>query len=370
MKKILILYTSVGLGHKSIAENIADRLRSAGFEVKLEDILQVQKGWLVSVGKFLHHVINFYLPFLWSFLYQSDSFTDWSLKFRTRVAANNMLNTQMILDSFEPDAVIATQTTASAVVSALKSAGKYKNLFGIAFSDYHLHRYWLYDNSDFYLANIPEQKTEMVRLGIAPEKIFVCGMSLPEKKQNDPATVREKFGFSSQDKVVLVGGGSLGYGLDSDIVFSLSAQSSIKVIVVCGKNQKIFSKLTDFFAGQSNVTVLGFYQPMEDLYALADIFITKPGGLSVAEAVSWQLPILVSHFLPGQEELNYEYLQDKAIVMPEPINLAAAAQEELESGAFRQSLGKNRMAQIVMRGEILVEKVMESLLHGHSQKNH
>jgi hypothetical protein len=128
MKKILILYTSVGLGHKSIAENIADRLRSAGFEVKLEDILQVQKGWLVSVGKFLHHVINFYLPFLWSFLYQSDSFTDWSLKFRTRVAANNMLNTQMILDSFEPDAVIATQTTASAVMSALKSAGKYKNL--------------------------------------------------------------------------------------------------------------------------------------------------------------------------------------------------------------------------------------------------
>ncbi len=54
MKKILIFYTSVGLGHKSIAENIGWYLEQpvspgasrggAGFEVKFADIGKVQEG--------------------------------------------------------------------------------------------------------------------------------------------------------------------------------------------------------------------------------------------------------------------------------------------------------------------------------------
>ena len=43
-KKILILYTSVGLGHKTLAENIGWQLQQEGMEVKLADIGKVQKG--------------------------------------------------------------------------------------------------------------------------------------------------------------------------------------------------------------------------------------------------------------------------------------------------------------------------------------
>ena len=41
MKKILILYNSIGWGHKSIAENIGFYLEREGFEVRLADILEL-----------------------------------------------------------------------------------------------------------------------------------------------------------------------------------------------------------------------------------------------------------------------------------------------------------------------------------------
>jgi hypothetical protein len=47
---------------------------------------------------------------------------------------------------------------------------------------------------------------------------------------------------------------------------------------------------------------------MSDLYQIADVFMTKPGGLSVAEAGQFGLPLVVTHTLPGQEDLNLAYL--------------------------------------------------------------
>ncbi len=46
-RKIIILYTSIGLGHKYIALNIGYHLEKAGFEVKYHDVLELQTGFTV-----------------------------------------------------------------------------------------------------------------------------------------------------------------------------------------------------------------------------------------------------------------------------------------------------------------------------------
>lgn len=68
-KKVLILYTSVGLGHKTVAENIGWQLEQAGFLVRTEDVLKVQSGTMVNVAKAVHSFVNKHLPFVWSLLY-------------------------------------------------------------------------------------------------------------------------------------------------------------------------------------------------------------------------------------------------------------------------------------------------------------
>lgn len=356
-KKILILYNSVGLGHKSIAENIGFYLSQAGFQVKLSDILEVQKGWLVSGGTALYNLLVKWLPFFWSFLYFSQWFTGLLLPFRLSVAGKNHHNTKIVIDGFGPDMVIATHTNASAIVAFLKREKMYNGLFGIAFSDYHLHRYWLYDQANFYLANTQEQKGEMVAMGLEASKIFVCGITLLPKKEVNVQAVRQKLNIPPESKVILVGGGSAGVGVSQGFLAEFSGQPNLKVLVACGNNQKLQNQINQNFAN-SNIQALGYYTPMEELYAIADIFVTKPGGLSVAEALRWQLPIMVSYVLPGQEELNYEYLLSKGLVMTEPIALGGEVLEEITGHSFRASLPANQnLANIFSDPEALVAAV-------------
>ena len=356
-KKILIFYNSIGLGHKSIAENIAFYLEQGGFEVQLGDILKVQESDLARAGAKLYRFFLKFTPWVWRWLYTNKWFTKLTLPYRTKVAAKHSAGVLELLNKFNPDMVICTHTNASAILAYLKEQGKFNGKFGIAFSDFHLHRYWLYWQADFYLANILEQKQEMVKFGIAEDKVFICGMTLKPKLAIDRRQIKAKLGIKESERVVLVASGSLGLGVDRDLVEQLSSLANVRTVVICGQNSKLYAQLSANLAG-THAIVMGYYAPLEQLYAIADLFISKPGGLSVAEALRWQLPILISHLLPGQEELNYNYLLDKGLVMPEPISLIEEAREEIETGSFRKNLERNPALQELIRDpQVLIEAV-------------
>lgn len=326
MKKILVLYTSVGLGHKYIAENIGFHLAQDGYDVKLHDILQLQQGKLVNTGTWLHSVVNRKLPFIWRWLYFSELVNWIGCKLRIPLAKKNSEHISEVVDQFEPDMILTTQTTASAAVSALKLQGKFHGKFVVAFSDYHLHKMWLYGNEpDLYLANIPEQKAEMVKLGIGSNKIAVCGITLQPFEEADQDQLRTDLGIPAGNKVILVGSGSLGIGfpkqLLKDFVTALGEQRNTSTIVLCGKNNELKQELDELQA--SNLLALPFTDKLKQIYQITDLFITKPGGLTMAEVFQAGTKILITHTLPGQEEPNYDYLLNKGLIspMPDPLNL-------------------------------------------------
>lgn len=370
MKRILIFYTSVGLGHKIIAENIGYHLTKAGFEVRLSDILEVQSGFLVDFGTWLHQLVNKHFPFIWRFLYNSKGFNKLTLRWRVPLAAKNSQRAAKAIAEFNPDLVIATQTTGSAIVSFLKQKGIYKNKFAIAFSDYHLHPYWLYDQADLYLANIEEQKVEMVRQGIPAEKIIVTGMTLKPLPELDKQSVRQKLSLSPTDKVVLMASGSLGTGMSPHHLLSFiksleSKNSNARVIIVTGKNTQLLTQLTPLVK-QTKALVFGYYSPMAELYCIADIFVTKPGGLSVAESLAWNLPLLITHWLPGQEELNYTYLVRNKLIMPEGLGvkhnkLSEIVSQELSTQSFRNSLSQNGVKKELVQENRLGQAIIQAV---------
>src|SRR6266404_1365671 len=127
MKRILILHTSVGLGHKSISENMAWHLTRAGFDVMLKDIGKVESGKFGRITIKVHYFINRYLPFVWGWMYNTWFWP--VMPFRLWIAGFNYKNTKAIVDQFQPDLIITAQSTASAVVAYLKREGFYKNKF-------------------------------------------------------------------------------------------------------------------------------------------------------------------------------------------------------------------------------------------------
>lgn len=351
-KKILILYTSAGMGHKVLAENFAYWLEKAGFVVRAEDMLAQETGKSVQAYVKLQAYVNQYLPFIWRFMYLYGYVV--TMPFRTRLIAKNSPKLQSIIEEFQPDLVISTQTSSSAIVSYLKQKGIYKGKFAIAFSDFHFHPYWVYPHCDHYFINIEEQKPELLKRGLSESQVTVAGLTLKPKQDIHIASVRDKLGLKEGTKLVLVSSGGQGFGLSDafldDMVASLLAQADqqqidLKIAIVCGKNQMLYDRLSKQVL-DPRVMVFGYYTPLAELYAVADIYITKPGGLSTAESLEWNLPMLITHWLPGQEELNYEYLRENHLIMPGPQNpydwqpeaIARSVISELQSANSRTSL--------------------------------
>jgi processive 1,2-diacylglycerol beta-glucosyltransferase len=355
-KKILILHTSIGLGHKFIAENIAYHLSESGCEVRVEDILEVQKGRLVEFSTELHKWINQNAPWIWSFLYHLTNLnlvSKLTLGLRLWVASKNSQKTLQLIENFQPDLVVSVHATASGVVAYLKKKNLYKGKFAIGFSDFHLHKFWLYPNADFYLANIQEQKNEMVKIGYNADKIFVCGITLKPKLDLNNTEIKQRLKILSEEKVILFSSGSLGTGLSQELLKNILNLEKVKIIVVCGKNISELENLNLKFKTEK-ILFFGFYSPMQELYSIADIFLTKPGGLSVAEALQYNLPIQITHLLAGQEELNYKYLVEKKLVLEKKGDVLETVVKEIQSNEFKKSLTFNLNKQEILNsfGEV------------------
>ena len=356
-KNILILYTSSGYGHKKIAENIGSVLVDE-YDVDLKNLFEVEKGAMVDQGTNLYLWILQKIPWLWNFFYTNRVFLALTLLFRRTAASFKSKKVLQLLHEKQYDAVICTQVNASAIVSYLKLKKLYTGKFIVTFSDFHLHRYWLYDNVDLYLANITEQKERMEQLGISAEKIAICGITLPETSITvDKEALRNKFSLFPGRKTILMLGGGRGLGIDQEKVTELSAIDA-DIIVVCGFNTELQKKLSETYRDKQNVKVFGFVSPLEELYAIADVVITKPGGLTIAECLRYGLAIVVYTYLPGQEAFNFEFLTKRNLILPITGNLRSAVQKEIETGEFRESLTKNEfVSEVVQYGQSVRESV-------------
>src|SRR5258708_479577 len=138
--KILVIYTSTGLGHKKIAENIAAVLNDQ-HEVQLVDLFDVEPSALVSGGQAIYYWILNYWPELWEFFYSNKIFLKLTLPWRTTIASFKAGKVSQLLDKGKFDLVICTHTNASAIISYLKHKASYMGKFVVAFSDFHLHPY-------------------------------------------------------------------------------------------------------------------------------------------------------------------------------------------------------------------------------------
>lgn len=315
-KKILVLYTAHTIGHKRIAENISYWLAQAGAQIELREVLKSNPSPAVKYFLRVHVWVNTHVPWLWKFLYLWG-FWFTMMPLRLPVAWLQKTEIEKIITEVAPDVVLTTQTSPSAVLSVLKKARRYTGMWGVAFSDYHFHRGWVYPRADFYLTNIDSQAEKLARLGVSPERIFRVGFALPPLPLERRAGLRQQFSIPLEARVLLIGSGSLGVRLPKDllklcedVVARLSKeQVDARVVVACGRSVEVLTELQEASKSRPWLMPVSFYDPMSDLYQIADVFMTKPGGLSVAEAGQFGLPLVVTHTLPGQEDLNLLYLE-------------------------------------------------------------
>jgi processive 1,2-diacylglycerol beta-glucosyltransferase len=153
---------------------------------------------------------------------------------------------------------------------------------------------------DFVCKGIPAER-------LAPVGIPVRGAFLVSHSREEALAITS---LPSDKRHLLMMCGSMGCGPMKEITAKLAATvpEDVLVTVIRGTNQPLYRKLTRRFANEKNVNILGFVKNVSALMDCADLYLTKPGGISVTEASAKQLPMALIHAVAGCEDYNREYL--------------------------------------------------------------
>ena len=178
----------------------------------------------------------------------------------------------------------------------------------------------------------------------------------------DREKIRQEYGLSMDKPVLLMMGGGLGLGGMEEAMQQLElVQSPLQVVVVAGRNQELFDRVkTKAETSRHYIVVLGFTDKIRDLMGAADILISKPGGMTLSEAMTMKLPMLLNQPIPGPETDNARYMSDHGIARwlrtDEPLSKAI---EELI--AEPETVENMRMAAERHRRLMAVEKIIKNI---------
>src|SRR5208283_1756910 len=118
-------------------------------------------------------------------------------------------------------------------------------------------------------------------------------------------------------------------------------------IALAGKNQKLLARLRALANEHpGRLFPMGFTTTPERLMAVADVAVSKPGGLTTAECLTMGLPIVVISPIPGQEERNADYLLEHGAGLKahEAAGVVFRVQRLLEDTSLVQRLRSNARA--------------------------
>jgi processive 1,2-diacylglycerol beta-glucosyltransferase len=338
-KRVLFFYLTMGSGHHAAAKAIMDALAQLdpSVETKALDAFSYSSPTLAK------WVLKTYLgvirtaPEVWDFLYDNEKVMKRISKVRDRFNDRTSERLRKLIESYNPDCIVCTQAFSCTVVANYKQKyGVQLPLVGIL-TDFVAHRYWGNPQTNLYIAPTRETAIALLAQGVPRERIRDYGIPIKPAfaKEFDKAKLVRSLGLVPAVPKIVVMGGSRGLGPMKQVVSRLDRiPKAFELIVICSLNRKLFKQLKQRAPRLRHpMKVYGFVNNMPEWMTVADILVTKPGGLTTAEALVKQTPMVICNPIPGQEEKNTQFLLANGVAVraDQPRELARVVQGLLEN---------------------------------------
>jgi len=356
--RILICYLVGNSGHHAAARAIEVEVlkQHPGAETRCLDLLETtHPTWSAIVQNAYMSTIR-RTPELWEALYDNFWFDLLTRYIRPLVQRGSSHKLRILMEAFQPDAIICTQAHPFAVLSAYaRRQEKPIPIWGVV-TDFLPHRFWyVQPNRNIHYVVPTEQAVQrFMLLGIPAESIHTLGIPI----QADVLAARHRTisRTSGQNgRRVLVMGGSRGLGARFKTIKQLDRTTGdFTIDVVTGTNRKLRKKLLKArHKFQHPIRIRGYVKDAMALMHRASLLIGKPGGMTSAEAMASGIPMLLIRPLPGQERGNTEMLVrhgaaiqvDRDRDLPGVVTSLLSKPALLDKMAFRaRSIGKPHAA--------------------------
>ncbi len=311
-KKILIFYASAGHGHEKAARAALEAVREMYPAASAEavDAISLMPPFFGEGYRQTYLLQIKYVPWLWGIFYYSfDIPWVYSIMRIIRRLMNSAISGGLVkmIEKQNPDVIFSTHFFATEVVSHLKEVGKTRAKLITIVTDYLPHFVWTARCVDRYAVGLGETRDGLVERGVAAEKIEITGIPV-EKKFFNPVNVNNVLNGLNLDEgvfTVLLTSGGVGVGSVEPLVEKiLSAQKSVQIILVCGSNKTLFTRMNLLLKKYSSLRVLGFVNNMNELMEASDVVVGKAGGLTITESFLKNKPVILLGAIPGQEARN------------------------------------------------------------------
>jgi 1,2-diacylglycerol 3-beta-galactosyltransferase len=349
-KKILYLFSDTGGGHRSAANaiiNAVDHLHKEKYSQKMVDVFATCSGFLNMFAKLYGPVIKFY-PKMWGQLYYW--LDDESKLERLEKMSRPFISKELIklLKNEKPDIVVSVHPMINHLTAGAIKKVERKIPFVVVITDpVTLHRAWITPEADQCIVATPEAKAAAIMYGMPEEKIKVIGMPIDPKfflKDKEKREARAKDQLQPRTFTVLLMGGGEGAGKMYEIIDEIEKKKlKVQLIVIAGRNKNLENRLVrDKEKFGFPMRVYGFTDQVHELMSESDLIITKAGPGTIAEAMAMGLPIIITSWLPGQEEGNVEYVVRENVghVSRDPERVVELVQELMKTSKFEE-LKKN-----------------------------
>lgn len=232
---------------------------------------------------------------------------------------------KQLLAEEAPDLIICTHSFPSKIIGKLIEKQAIAEIPVInVYTDLFMNGIWAKRGVKYHFVPNEEARNLLILKHQVPrENIFVTGIPI------SPAFTQMKRTSFSENGHVLVAGGNTGLINVEALTTLMLNLPTLRFTILCGNNEGLYHSLVKY---ESELIKIRKYidspEEMNCLYDKVDAIITKPGGVTLGEVIHKRLPIFVSHCLPGQEEVNLEYLLQHG--MARKISLTCFDQKEAE----------------------------------------
>ncbi len=197
----------------------------------------------------------------------------------------------------------------------------------------------------------------------------IVPVGIPVRQQfyqnTEKNAAKQHFGIAGDKTHLLMMCGSMGCGPMEKILEMLRDQSDAYITVVCGTNQALYNRLTEEYASCTHIQIMGFVKEMSLLMDSADIFVTKPGGLSSTEAAVKCVPMVFVNAVGGCENYNLAFFSDRggAVTGNNPEETAQLCKELIHDSQKRSAMKNALLQQQMPNAAEMIFETMKARVH-------
>jgi len=309
-RRILVLTLSFGSGHVRAAQAVARELRrqEPRADVCVCDALEGSRLLFRAFYVWPYWAMVRYAPSLWGRFFSArvargDEATAPAWAFRLGCA-----HVFKLIEEFRPQTIVACEVAACELAALAKREGLTGARLVNVITDHEAEPVWVKPEADAYAVADEGAREQLCAWGAPRERVKVCGIPVGEafRARHDSEETRRRHGIKDDAPIVLLMGGGMGPTRMDRVAASLCrAGVPLHAVAVAGRDRRALRRLARLKAEPpASLRVLGWAEDVAALMQAASVLVTKPGGLTTAEAALSSLPSVFFDAIRGPEQLN------------------------------------------------------------------